>query len=229
MRPTPRPLPARRARRALAIALAVGGLAVGGRASGDDSPADRRREEIEHAFAEQRFDDVEALAQEAGEAEPLLVLRRFWRRAEAPPEATPLPTTALGRRRADWLERRRPPDDPTPYPRAAPEETDRFPRITALVLDRLKRERDGARGLPDASPLASAHGDPFREFLAAIAAPAFLGDAAAPAAPTDEHARRVDAVAARNRLLGLVGLGALLSTGIAAFVLLRRRPAPAKS
>jgi hypothetical protein len=198
--------PARALLGALAAALALVVGAPGARAEDLDASA-RARADL--AFSEWRLsalDGILAGATSALDREPLLVRDAFWRPV-APGALPPREDEgdSLSHRRAAWLRARfaartDAPRDPYPVPRAGEEEP--YPRITALVLDRVRRETRGAADLETGSPLAEAA---WASALVADRRTAYDGFPADPAASA-----RLASATARNRVLGLVAVGVLL-------------------
>jgi hypothetical protein len=190
-----------------AFALCVG-LAGAARAEGLDADA---RERADVAFSEWRLgalDGILAGAESAADLEPLLVRDLFWRPTSGGAAGGDVRDDgSLSARRAAWLRARRfslgGDRSRDPYPTPAPGEVEPYPRITALVLDRVRRETRGASGLEDASPLADA---PWaREVLVARRS-------AHDGFPVDPVAsKRLASAMSRNRGLGLVAVAVLLA------------------
>ena len=86
-----------------------------------------------------------------------LALRDLWWRTTSDPAVRRLyersadQAAGLTRRRLAWILG----GGDGPYPQALGGETDSWPVLTTLVLDRLRRERQGKAGLPADSPLAT--------------------------------------------------------------------------
>jgi hypothetical protein len=212
-------------RRALLAVVLWLGLAPCARAERLDETA---RARADAAFSEWRLADLDAILEGGStplDLEPLLVRDLYWRpdaRFErgGRPEAS---GQGLSERRWAWLSSggKDPAGGRIPYPVPGPGETEPYPRITALVLDRVHREGPGARGLSEGSPLAAAgwargHLDTRRA--------AFTGyppDAAA--------ARRLASATSRNRALGLGAVAVLLAAWAVAFRAARRGTGPAAS
>ncbi len=238
------------------VVLIVACIAVAGatRPATAAPPTEDDRRAAEEAFVRGRYDDVAVLlagATTAEDAEPLAVLDLWWRplgrAAPATGPATPLPGGRLARARRDRLRGAgggpAPPPQPRPpargpprpgpprYPMPGPDERDPWPRVTALVLDRLRRTTAGASGLPEESPLRALK-DPYLDvILDEVAKPAYAGPQPQRWSPEDREAQRVvDAgmrrVAARNRLVALATLGILLAGAGFALRALRARPDP---
>jgi hypothetical protein len=204
-------------RRALLFAAGVAIGVAAPTAARADTPEERRAR-IEDLFLQERFAEVEMLS--VGEhQEPRLVLEEYWRPKGGDTVFFGTGAPPLLDRRMAWF------GSSGPYPQPAPGETDPYPRITALVLERQRRETLGARGLPSESPLAALHDPNVDWFLANVQRRAFLGPDPAAATPTDrEIDRRVDEVVARNRWIALAAvLGLLAVAGVG--LLLARRPA----
>ncbi len=132
------------------------------------------RLELQHAFLRGRPDTIDAWlrpvperaegigdenARLAAMAEAMypLALRDLWWRTTSDPDVVALyrrsgeQARGLTARRLGWILG----GGDGPYPEASGGETDGWPVLTTLVLDRLRRERRGKAGLPAESPLAT--------------------------------------------------------------------------
>lgn len=214
-------LPSLPPRRTLAVAAALVALAALGAlvprpaAAGPASAEARAR--AERAFLDGRFDDLDA-AVGAGttlaDAEPIAVRDLWWRpRAGYTPPTVAPDDGSLSARRLRWLltgGRSR----AEAYPQPGPDEMDPYPLLTALVVERMRREDLGADGLPEAHPLWN---DPdegrrllWRWFLGrAYRGPRFEDyDEAERRAILAQH-ERAQGVVARNRWLAIAGVAGL--------------------
>ena len=211
-------------RRSLSLAAALLVLARGGGAFGDPpAPPPLVADPIvalEEAFLDERFDDVFGLTAN-DRFEPLMLVTEFWRPRAVVRGTPPAPTPLLARRMT-WVRA----GGRGPYPMPAADETDVFPRITGLVLDRLRRESSGAAGLPEGSPLAALRDSTVQEFLRLDMKPALRGpDPGARTADEKALAERVREVARRNLWIALLGVaGLLVAAGGWLFATRPRRP-----
>ena len=204
----------------------VGGLTLlcGSAEAGPEPLPAATRQRAEDAFVLGRTEDLDAIlgtGRTSVDREPLAVRDLFWRPVEGPPVDVPsADDRTLSGRRIAWLSRvaaERAGGAPVRSPYPAPEagETDPYPRLTALVRDRIRREMGGAHGLPEQSPLAAA-GDPaLTAFLNTYARHAYLGVAESELSEEErKEARakraRIDEVEGRNVLLAVAGLLALV-------------------
>ncbi len=138
-------------RRALGLLLAC---ALMGEATpcarADDLPT-ATRQMAELGMAEGRWEDLEGTlgaARTPRQRLPLEILAQWWRRSPGA-AAAPLADDPLTARRLDWVAQ----GSQGPYPELREGESDPWPVLTALVQDRLHRERMGVQGLPHAGPL----------------------------------------------------------------------------
>ncbi len=221
---------------ALAVALAVTIAVAAPAAAGPASAEARARAET--AFCDGRLDDLDA-ALGAGttpaDLEPLILRDHWWRvRTGAVRPTIEGIDDSLSARRIRWcldrFERRN-----TPYPMPRDGEVDAYPRLTLLVLDRLRRETLGAAGLPEAGPLWDAKDEALQYVWRWYGDRAYRGPSLASLSPDDRAATeaaqaRFEAVVARNRRLAVGGvLGFVLLAGAVGVVLRPRRkitPAP---
>ncbi|MFO0933936.1 MAG: hypothetical protein U1E39_14700 [Planctomycetota bacterium] len=217
---------------ALAAALAAAAPATAGPASAE------ARARAETAFCDGRLDDLDAAlgtGTTPADLEPLVLRDRWWRvRPDAPRPTLAPDDTSLSARRIRWCLDRSGRGD-TPYPMPSDGEVDVYPRLTLLVLDRLRRETRGAEGLPEASPLWDAKDEALQYVWRWYGERAYRGPSLASLSPDDRAATeaaqaRFEAVVARNRLLAVGGvLGFVLAVGAVGVVLRPRRkiaPAP---
>jgi hypothetical protein len=219
----------RRARR-LALAALVVGVAWTGDASAEELSEEARRA-ADAAFADWRHGRLDTILEGAAGAvdqEPLWVRDLYWRpdalarhrltQAPTPPDVPP-----LAKRRRDWLRSGGKDRDgrPLDYPTPDAGEVEPYPRITALVLDRLRRERMGVAGLPDDGPLAR---EEWAKDLVGLVRVAYRPDAATTRTAADREVedRRAGATR-RNRLLGLAAVVALLGLAAVASLVVGRR------
>ena len=223
--------------RALAtwIGLAVGAAVARAAAAGEPLPEEARRR-AEDAFVIGRLEDLGAAlgtGTEPVDLEPLLVTDLFWRLPPLGREgARATEHEGLSSRRIAWARQyreRRAAGVPAPgeYPMPEGAALDPYPRLTALVLDRLRRESLGVTGLPYGGPLKALDSDPaIAWFLERLARPAYLGLKPGDFTPEEraQEQRLVDerqSLADRNRLLGLSGVAALLALAAALSALAR--------
>jgi hypothetical protein len=204
---------------ATAVLAVVLGAAAAGAARGDalSDEARRRADEVFAAAAcgQALYADLDVVLRGATEPldrEPLLVRELYWRPAgqgsgrvaEIPPS-----DDLAGRRRA-WLagKGRDAQGALADYPLPAAGEAEPYPRITALVLDRVRRERSGYRD-ESSSPLTS-HAwaqEPILDARARV----LRGTTDADRSPEERDARaRRERATGRNRLLGLAAVGGLV-------------------
>ena len=190
-------------------------------------PAETRKR-AEDSFVAGRPEDLQAILGTGTSTEdrlPIELLRAYWR-----PENAREVTQDLARidlawervsdRRLAWLgsgiERR---NWSASYPLPARWETDPYPRITALVLDRIRREATGVAGLPDAGPLAAFPDDQVLTwFIENAARPAFHGPQRETWTPEDraDEQRKIEerqGVADRNLVLGVSAVVGLILLG----------------
>ena len=236
-----------RKRRAILAALLVAAAAGAGRPvlAGPPTEADLRA--AEEAFVHGRYEDVAVLlagAETAEDAEPLAVLDLWWRPLRRDPPvfavaggpAAPLPGGRLAAARLEYLRaaaKATVAGGAGPYPPPRSDERDPWPRVTALVLDRLRRTTVGVSGLPEDSPLRALK-DPYLDILLDdVAKPAYAGPQSVVErwSPEDRDAqRRTDAnvrrVALRNRLTALAALAVLVGGAGFALHALRTRREP---
>lgn len=234
-RPSPRTLATRVAVAALA---AVGGLALAvaaapPAAAGPASAEARARAET--AFCDGRLDDLDAAlgtGTTPADLEPLVVRDHWWRpRRGAAAPALDAADGSLSARRIRWcLAGASAADAPYPMPRDG--EVDAYPRLTRLVLDRLRREALGAEGLPEASPLWDAPDETLQYVWRWYGERAYRGPSLASLPPEDRAATeaaqaRFEDVVARNRALAVGGvLGLVLLAGAVLLRLGARRKIP---
>jgi hypothetical protein len=218
----------------VALVVALGAAPAAGAAPA--SPEARRR--AEDAFVVGRLDDLEAsvgAGTTPADRELLAVRDLFWRPARAG-FGVPDDDGSLSARRIAWLAGHAArwggagaATAEPPYPLPVAGETDPYPRVTALVLDRLRRESEGAEGFPAASPLAGLGDANLDGFLAWYGRRGWQGASAQDLSGEDRAAQeqldaRFHALAARNRWLAWAALAAFL--GAAAAVLRGLRPRP---
>jgi hypothetical protein len=180
-------------------------------ASADDlTPAARRV--VEDAFFDARYGDVAAgvpgrEADPAGlDRFPLDVLERAWRlRALGDPSA-PQPPPAL---------------------RTSPETADRWPLVTALFAEREHRERVGAAGLAEASPLVP-QAPRFVAWQVGLYRPVRPEDDRDARVAAAARALRDEALGLRSHALLLAGLAVLGLLGVTALGIWAPRPAWAR-
>lgn len=212
-------------RLAAVIGVAVLACAAAPRADAGPVSAEARRR-AEEAFVAGRPEDLDAIlgtGTTPADQEPLFVRDVLWRPAPTPP---PLPADdgSLSMRRIRWCVEAyaRGVAPLSGYPRAADGETDPYPRLTALVLDRALREERGADGLPDASPLAAVPDETLRWFVTWFYRPAFSPADRVPDPVEREETARTARAAARNRWLAIGAVGGLVLLATAAVVGLGR-------
>lgn len=202
----------------LAVALAAALGACPSRARAGEPLPDETRRRAEDAFVSGRLDDLDAALGTSTapiDLEALAVRDLYWRpRGGA---AAALPAAAfdgsLSGRRLAWLRdasRLSAPGE-VPYPMPAAGETDPWPLVTALVLDRLERESVGDASRAMGERLLSTRDPRLEWFFREYAAPAYgvpIGE------PSEQDAKRreeTDRLAARNaRILVLALLGFLI-------------------
>jgi hypothetical protein len=199
-----------RPRRAVLLACLLAAVGTGeARAEPEPlSPEARRR--AERAFFLGRLEDVEEILGASGapvDREPLEVLHRFWRPGTRP-SSDPVDGSLSSRRirvlrsAASW------PTDEYPVPAAG--EVEPHPLLTALVLDRLRRESKGISGLPAESPLTAVRDELVDAFLDR-AAFAYGRTEPGPDGSEARHAARVEELARRNaRVAAAAGTAFLL-------------------
>ena len=206
---------------------AVGGLALllaAGTARADplSEAARARAEETFLGGRPQDLDGTLGTGTRPIDVELLAVRDLLWRPA---PPSRPWPAAdgSLSSRRIAWLvehARARAEGRPTPedYPGPGPGEVDAYPRATALVLERLRRESEGASGLPEASP-AWQTGDPvLRGFVEDFARRAWRVGPERRVADPEESAwrdRQQHLVRRNGWLAAATVLGYLLACGLA--------------
>ena len=233
---SPAPSPLRRALRRTLVALVAVVAAVAAAAPAAAGPASAEaRARAETAFCEGRLDDLDA-ALGAGttptDLEPLVLRDHWWRaRRGAARPTIPADDTSLSARRIrwclDWFDRKG-----RPYPMPSDGETDAYPRLTLLVLDRLRRESLGAEGRPEAGPLWDAKDEALQYVWRWYGERAYRGPSLASLSPEDRAATeaaqaRFEDVVARNRALAVGGvLGFVLAAGGVFAGLGRRRKIP---
>lgn len=226
MRPVPRPL--------LVALLAFAGLVLAAPAAAGPASAEARFR-AETAFCDGRLDDLDAalgVGTTPADLEPLVLRDHWWRVRPGAARPTIAPDDgSLSARRIRWcLDRQARRDTPYPLPRDG--EVDTYPRLTLLVLDRLRRETRGAEGLPEASPLWDARDEALQYVWRWYGDRAYRGPSLAALSPEDRAATEVaqarfEAVVARNRALAVGGVLALgIVAGLAAVAL---RPGRKKS
>lgn len=220
----------------LVALLAFAGLALAAPAEAGPASAEARFR-AETAFCDGRLDDLDAAlgtGTTSADLEPIVLRDHWWRtRSGAARPSIDPGDDSLSARRIRWcLDGRGRRDTPYPLPRDG--ETDRYPRITLLVLDRLRRETRGAEGLPEASPLWDAKDEALQYVWRwygerAYRGPSLAALAAEDRAATEAAQARFEAVVARNRVLAVGGVLALaLGAGLAAAALRpRRKKSPA--
>jgi hypothetical protein len=134
----------------LALALVAVVASAASPAHARELPPEVRRM-AERAFLEGRLDDLDVIlagAVEPVDVFPLLLRDHVWRR-RSPADVLEMDGYHLGSRRLAWLLA----DEPEgPYPQAE-SGGDPYPILTALVLDRHRRETQGHTGLPQDGPL----------------------------------------------------------------------------
>lgn len=229
----PAPRRSARARVVVATALvaALGAIVAAPATAGPVSEAARRR--AEDAFVAGRPEDLDAIlgtGTTPADLEPIVVRDAVWRPLPAGslPEA-PEDDGSLSARRIRWCLEAHAAGRTisSDYPRARPGETDPYPRLTALVLDRARREERGPTGLPDASPIAAVDDETLRWFVQWFYRPAFDPTHRAPDEAERADRARTAEVAARNRTLALASVGGLcLVCVVAGWGLSRRRKTP---
>jgi hypothetical protein len=220
--------------RLLAVVGATFVASVSSRATSADPATDDARRVAEEAFVVGRLQDLDAIlgsGTTATDAEPFFVRDGIWRPTRI--ERTPPPDDgSLSSRRIRWIVEafvpRKAGLDAYPLPNG--DEADPYPRITALVRDRARRESVGLAGLPEASPLAAVPDEMIR-WLGQRFAHAAFPDSVRPSDTAEDrqaareaaHARsRVEDLAARNRLLAIAAVGGIVLAAIAAGALLAR-------
>lgn len=191
------------------------------------------RQRAEDAFVLGRPEDLDAILGTGTtpvDAEPLAVRDLFWRPTR---EIATWPASdgSLSSRRIEWLRQeplrrarggawRAATDYPMP---ALPDEKDPYPRLTALVLERLDRERLGAVGLPESSPALATGDEDIKAFLMTTMGPAYRGLRGDEIPEEERDARaRLAAMAQRNVRIAAGAIATLLALAAGAFVLLRR-------
>lgn len=209
----------------LGVAAAMASAFLHAVPAGADGPLpEGARRRAEDAFALGVLEEVETSLRGGTsdvDLEPLRVRDAWWRPAAGATPPVPKDIDALSGRRLVWLRT----GGKGPYPVAGAGETEPYPLLTALVLDRQRRETRGAARLLAETPLRAlvAHSEPARYFVETLLPSALAGK---PEAPDDgERSRRAEtqALAVRNRSLAGAALGALLAAGAALFLLSRPR------
>jgi hypothetical protein len=215
----------RRATRVLAGFVVAAGAVVGASPADADGPvSEGARRRAEDAFALGMLEAVEASLRGGSsdvDLEPLRVRDVWWRPAGGASAPVPKDLESLAGRRLVWLRA----GGQGPYPTPTAGESDPYPLLTALVLDRQRRETRGAARLLEETPLAplAARSDPARYFLETTLTGALRG--LTEAADETQKARRAEtrALAARNQALAAAALGALLAAGALSFLWARPR------
>jgi hypothetical protein len=205
--------------------LVAGFLAVIARVAPCDPVSAAARARAEDAFVGGRPQDVDAAIGASTDPDDaaLIALRDLcWR--PTPERTHDAKGSGLAGRRVAWLlreqrDRRDGRTPPTGFPTPGPGETDAYPRVTALLQERLARERDGGDGLPESSP-AWATGDPaLRGFIDDYARDAWRTGPPSPGAtPPDAPGAALRALGRRNTVVASVVLGLFL---LASFLALR--------
>jgi len=213
------------------VLACVGGLVLGAPSAGagPEPLPDAVHRRAEDAFVVGRLDDLDAIlgtGTAAVDLEPLAVRDLFWRPTDPRPT---LPVAAddrgLSARRVTWLgrlalQRTGGAEVRSPYPGPEANETDAYPRLTALVRDRLRRESVGARGLPRESPLSGISDPDIEAFQTWYARRAYEGPLDTDLPEEDRRAEaaqraQVAEIGARNVRLGV---GALLVLVVGAWL-----------
>lgn len=223
-------------RRALATLLAALALAIGATPTrGDPPPEDPDADALaERAFA---VGDLEHRRGEPVEgADPVAqaiawIRDALWRPVVAPPPLLPAAPADAVRSQAAWLLRTDAasrsgatlPDRPATAPGVTPP----LPVVSALVLDRIRRERDGLHSAANDGPLAEVgtHAD-VGYFLKEWVPGAYGGPGAVPdrdVEPEARQARSLRQTATRNAWIGAAAVAGLLGLAAVGGILVGRR------
>lgn len=220
----------------LALAVLVAGfLVAGARGAPADPVSAAARARAEDAFVGGRPQDLEAAIGTSSDPDDtaMIALRDLWWR----PARERVPAAVgggLASRRIAWLLREerdrrdgRPP--PTDFPTPDRGETDAYPRVTALVQERLRRERLGVDGLPESSPAWATGDAALRGFIDDYAREAWrTGPSASRGGAPDAHGTAIAALGRRNTVVAAVALGLFLLASLLALRWAERGFGPAR-
>lgn len=227
MRRSARHASRRAARRFAGLLLAAGLTALGAVPAGADGPLpEGARRRAEDAFALGILEGVDASLRGATtdvDLEPLRVRDVWWRPAGGASAPVPKDLDSLAGRRLVWLRT----GGQGPYPTPAAGENDPYPLLTALVLDRQRRETRGATRLLEETPLAppAAQSEAARTFVQGVLPSALRGLTESPDEAERVRRTEIRALSGRNQSLAAAGLGALLAVAALLFLLARGRGA----
>jgi hypothetical protein len=205
-------------RRALPWLLALAAAATCPAARAEPEPLSAEaRARAERVFLLGRFEDLDAILGASNapvDREPLDVLHAYWRAGERRPEPPEDASLSAQRIRRVLAER----DRLATYPAPGPGGVDPYPVLSALVRDRIRRETQGVRGLPDGGPLAGVDDEGIRSYLPSLRVA--LGAVPWPADP--EEATRAERMASLARRNGLLAAAAGTAFLVGALFLARR-------
>jgi hypothetical protein len=193
-------------RAAFPFVLALLAIALSPAALAEPEPLSvEARRRAERAFFFGRFEDVDAILGASNapiDRELPEILHRYWRSDDR--TSLPVEGTSVSSRRIRWTHawHALPVAE---YFGPAADEAEPYPLLTALVLDRLRRETKGIAGLAAESPLAALRDEAAQALLDrkrfAYEGPEPSAHAPAAADPEAQLAARTTAIARRNALV----------------------------